>query len=135
MLHEEAERAREYLSIGAEEMSVHLEVQGQSQVQAEPELVQRALTTLMSNAIRHAQADSVVRMVITRKPTEPGCTSRTGARRLLRNTWNASSIASTVSTLHVRPSVAVPAWALPSCARSWKRIGAMSSRKATLRRT
>jgi two-component system, OmpR family, heavy metal sensor histidine kinase CusS len=64
-LHEEAARVMDYLSVVGEEKRVRVELQGHADVRAEALLVQRAVTNLMSNAIRHARPDSVVRVDIS----------------------------------------------------------------------
>lgn len=60
----EARRVSDYLSLVGEEKGVNVEVHGEAEVHAEPLLVQRAITNLMSNAIRHARANSAVRVDI-----------------------------------------------------------------------
>lgn len=64
VLAEEAGRIAEYLSLVAEEKGVSVQVDGRASVQADRMLVQRALTNLLSNAVRHAQAASVVTVEI-----------------------------------------------------------------------
>jgi two-component system heavy metal sensor histidine kinase CusS len=61
-LHAEASRIAEYLSIVAEEKDVQVEVSGAGSAPADRMLVQRAVTNLLSNAVRHADAGSVVRV-------------------------------------------------------------------------
>jgi two-component system heavy metal sensor histidine kinase CusS len=63
-LRSEASRVMDYLSIVAEEKGVTVDLQGHAQLQAEHLLVQRAITNLVSNAIRHARPNSVVRVAI-----------------------------------------------------------------------
>ena len=60
LLHDEANRVAEYLSLVAEEKGVSVQVAGQAAVCADPMLVERAITNLLSNAIRHARAGSAV---------------------------------------------------------------------------
>ena len=67
-LHMEAERVTDYLSVVAEEKAVRVALQGDALVEAERLLVQRAITNLMSNAIRHARSQSVVRVDISNDP-------------------------------------------------------------------
>ncbi|MEJ5992396.1 heavy metal sensor histidine kinase [Ramlibacter sp. PS3R-8] len=64
LLHDEAARVAEYLSLVAEEKEVSVQVVGQANVRADPLLVQRAITNLLSNAIRHARAGSAVSITI-----------------------------------------------------------------------
>ena len=65
-LHEEAERVSEYLSFIADEKNVKVEVRGRATVEADRLLVQRALTNLASNAVRHAAAGTRVLIAIHR---------------------------------------------------------------------
>jgi two-component system, OmpR family, heavy metal sensor histidine kinase CusS len=61
----EAERVTDYLSLSAEEKGVHLRVIGSAPpVHADRLLVQRAITNLVTNAIRHAFERSVVEVHI-----------------------------------------------------------------------
>lgn len=63
-LAEEAGRVTEYLSMVGEEKGVRVVVQGGARVHAERLLIQRAITNLVSNAIRYARPGSSVRIVI-----------------------------------------------------------------------
>lgn len=60
----ESHRVAEFLSAVAEERGVVVEVSGSARVQADKILVQRAITNLLTNAIRHAQAPSVVSVTL-----------------------------------------------------------------------
>jgi two-component system heavy metal sensor histidine kinase CusS len=60
----EAQRVVDYLSLIAEERGLRLEVSGTATVSADHLLVQRAITNLVANAIRHAYANSTVSVVI-----------------------------------------------------------------------
>lgn len=64
----EARRVGDYLSLAGEDKGVTVEVHGHADIAAERLLVQRAITNLMSNAIRHARADSVVRVNVATFP-------------------------------------------------------------------
>lgn len=60
-LAQEAKRVAEYLSLVADEKNVRVQVEGTAPpVTADRLLVERAITNLLSNAIRHAAAGSVV---------------------------------------------------------------------------
>lgn len=59
-LHDEAARVAEYLSLVAEDKHVAFEVRGAAVAAADRMLVQRAMTNLMANALRHAKPASVV---------------------------------------------------------------------------
>ena len=63
-LREEAQRVAEYLSLVAEEKEMEVELIGQATVRADRLLVQRALTNLLSNAVRHGEPRSKVRVEI-----------------------------------------------------------------------
>ncbi len=59
-----AQRVADYMSLIAEERGLTIEVTGTAVVMAEPLLVERAITNLLSNAIRHAAADSKISVAI-----------------------------------------------------------------------
>ncbi|MBI2728500.1 MAG: heavy metal sensor histidine kinase [Polaromonas sp.] len=59
-LSEEAHRVVDYLAFIAEENRVLMEVRGRASVWADRLLVQRAITNLLSNAIRHAYSNSKI---------------------------------------------------------------------------
>ena len=61
----EASKIADYLSLAAEERGVSVEVTGTALVRADRMLVERAITNLVNNAIRHAFAGSVVRISIS----------------------------------------------------------------------
>lgn len=60
----EARQVVEYLSLIAQERGLTMEVTGAATVLADRLLLQRAITNLVSNAIRHAHANSQVHLVI-----------------------------------------------------------------------
>ena len=64
-LRQEAQRVADYLSLPAEERGISVDVRGEATVSADRLLVQRAITNLVSNAVRHADPQSVVRVAIT----------------------------------------------------------------------
>lgn len=72
-LEQEADRVAEYLSLVAEEKGISVEVNGKGTVHADRMLVQRALTNLLSNAVRHARPASVVTVRIGGR--QDGCTA------------------------------------------------------------
>lgn len=63
-LAQEAVRVTDFLSLIADEKGIVLEVKGSAYIVGERLLVQRAITNLMSNAIRHAVAHSKVTVAI-----------------------------------------------------------------------
>jgi two-component system heavy metal sensor histidine kinase CusS len=63
----EAQQVAEYLSLISEERGLTVEVTGAATVLGDRLLVQRAITNLMSNAIRHARANSRVNLLIVMK--------------------------------------------------------------------
>lgn len=63
-LDEEAARVAEYLSLPAEERGLRIEVRGAASVHADRTLAQRAITNLLTNAIRHADPRSTVSVEI-----------------------------------------------------------------------
>ena len=67
----EAQRVADYLSLVADEKGVQIQVQGQaSLIAADRLLVQRAITNLVSNAIRYAFKDSAIAIAISSTGTE-----------------------------------------------------------------
>lgn len=60
----EAQRVVEYLLVLAEERQVKVAVEGHATVSGDRLLVQRAITNLLSNAVRHADTGSTVRIAI-----------------------------------------------------------------------
>ncbi|HQR97023.1 MULTISPECIES: heavy metal sensor histidine kinase [unclassified Polaromonas] len=64
-LAQEAQRVADYLSLIAEERGLAVEVTGKATVMADRLLVERAITNLVSNAIRHAVAESKIRVAIS----------------------------------------------------------------------
>lgn len=65
-LRDEAVRVTEYLSLVAEEKKVSVDVSGAAAIVADKLLVQRAITNLLSNAIRHARPSSQIGVAIAR---------------------------------------------------------------------
>ncbi|MBL4799617.1 MAG: GHKL domain-containing protein, partial [Oleispira sp.] len=55
----------DYFEAWAEEQSISLKVQGDTlNIQADKNLIQRALSNLLTNAIRHASPDTVVTIIL-----------------------------------------------------------------------
>ncbi|NUZ08438.1 heavy metal sensor histidine kinase [Piscinibacter koreensis] len=65
-LGEEARRVTEFLSLLAEERRIQVEVSGNALIQADRLLMQRAITNLLTNAIRHADPASTVQVTVER---------------------------------------------------------------------
>lgn len=64
-LSREVHKVTEFLSVIAEDKGVRLEITGGAPpLQADPLLIQRAITNLVSNAIRHARPDSTVTIAL-----------------------------------------------------------------------
>lgn len=61
-LADEARRVVDYLLVLAEERQIHVVVTGNARTAGDRILVQRAITNLLSNALRHADAGSTVRI-------------------------------------------------------------------------
>lgn len=66
----EAGRVAEYLALVADEKDVRVEVSGAGEAPADRLLVQRALTNLVSNAVRHARRGTAVQVRIEPRPHE-----------------------------------------------------------------
>ena len=60
----EASRVTDFLSLIADEKGIALEVTGEAPIMGDRLLVQRAITNLLSNAIRHAAADTTITVAI-----------------------------------------------------------------------
>lgn len=67
-LAQEATRVAEFLSVVAEERGVAVTIKGDARVRADQILIQRVLTNLLTNAIRHADPSSVVSIVLNQEP-------------------------------------------------------------------
>lgn len=61
---DEAEGVLDYYSALAEEQAVHMRCDGQVRLFADPALVRRALSNLLSNALRHMQAGGTVAVLL-----------------------------------------------------------------------
>jgi len=68
-LSEESLRIVDYLAVIAEERGVKVQVTGTASVMADGLLVQRAITNLLSNAIRHAAVTSTIHIAIKEEET------------------------------------------------------------------
>lgn len=60
----EARRVAEFLDLAAQERQMRISVDGDAQVLADRDMVQRAITNLLTNAIRHGVAGSVIAVTI-----------------------------------------------------------------------
>jgi two-component system heavy metal sensor histidine kinase CusS len=63
-LHELCGMVADYYEIGAQERGIHIEVSGRGTVEADANMVRRAIGNLLSNAVRYASAPSVIRLNI-----------------------------------------------------------------------
>jgi len=64
---QEAQLVAEFLGVIAAEREISIEIDGTAMVHANKILLQRAITNLLANAIRHAAANSTVRIATRRK--------------------------------------------------------------------
>ncbi|MBI5278430.1 MAG: heavy metal sensor histidine kinase [Burkholderiales bacterium] len=69
-LHEEARRVAEFLALPAEEKGISISVAGAATVAADKLLVERAVTNLLSNAVRHATPGTAIRVCVERRSGE-----------------------------------------------------------------
>lgn len=67
-LHEQARRVADYLSLSAEERGIRIQVSGHARVRADRLLVERAITNLLTNAVRHSSAGSTVSVTLANEP-------------------------------------------------------------------
>jgi two-component system heavy metal sensor histidine kinase CusS len=58
----------EYHSLGAEDAGLRIEVTGEGVTHGDPMLIRRAVSNLLSNAIRHATAGSTIQLVAAGRP-------------------------------------------------------------------
>lgn len=63
-LHQEADRVAEYLDLVAQERDVSIAVVGEASIVADQGLVQRAITNLLTNAVRHCSPGTEVQVII-----------------------------------------------------------------------
>ena len=68
LLHE-ARTVVDFIDVIAAERGIEIEIKGDAPVQADRILLQRAITNLLTNAIRHATANSTVRIKMSRQAT------------------------------------------------------------------
>ena len=66
----EAQRIADYLSFVAEERGIRFELAGQAAIRGDSLMVQRAITNLLTNAIRHAVSGSTINIEILRQSDE-----------------------------------------------------------------
>ena len=64
-LHEEAEKVADLFSLNAEEKDIRLRISGQATVSGDRLMIQRAISNLLSNAIRHTPAHSTIEIEIS----------------------------------------------------------------------
>jgi two-component system heavy metal sensor histidine kinase CusS len=64
----EARRVADYLSLLAEEKNVSIAVEGAAEVEADRLLVERAITNILSNAVRHASAGTRITVSVRDAP-------------------------------------------------------------------
>ncbi|MGP9826646.1 heavy metal sensor histidine kinase [Ectopseudomonas khazarica] len=69
-LHEEARKVAELFALMAEEKRILLDVAGQATIEGDRLMVQRAISNLLSNAIRHSPEGATVNMRISTGPSE-----------------------------------------------------------------
>lgn len=62
-----AAKVAEFLEFSAQERGITIEVEGRGLAMAAPDLIERALVNLISNAIRHGDANSAVRVTVQEK--------------------------------------------------------------------
>ena len=68
LLHE-ARTVADFIDVIAADRGIEIEIKGDASVQADRILLQRAITNLLTNAIRHATANSTVRIKMSRQAT------------------------------------------------------------------
>ncbi|TWI48256.1 two-component system heavy metal sensor histidine kinase CusS [Pseudomonas duriflava] len=79
-LKDEALRVADLFTLSAEENGVHLDITGEAQIEGDRIMVQRAISNLLSNAIRHAPSGSRVSIQIShQEDTVSLCVENPGA--------------------------------------------------------
>ena len=106
----------DYFEAWAEERAVALALTGSASVPGDRLMLRRALSNLMSNAIRHTPPGQTRAGIPgqARRIKRHRCLSRTRARRFRRSTCPGCSTASTASTRRVNARATVQGWGLPS---------------------
>lgn len=66
LLNHEARTVAEFIDVIAAERGISIEIKGDATVQAEAILLQRAITNLLTNAIRHAEPNSTIRIEVVK---------------------------------------------------------------------
>jgi two-component system heavy metal sensor histidine kinase CusS len=66
-LHALAEKVVEFHQISLEEAALHASIEGDAEISVDLPLLQRALSNLLDNAVRHARPNSTVRVLISRE--------------------------------------------------------------------
>ena len=69
LLKHEVKTVADFIEVIAAERGISIEINGDATVQADRILLQRAITNLLTNAIRHANANSTVRIEVRRVST------------------------------------------------------------------
>ncbi|UQS17011.1 heavy metal sensor histidine kinase [Pseudomonas sp. HS6] len=69
-LEEEAFRVAELFSLSAQDKQIHLKVVGSAQVSGDRLMIQRAISNLLSNALRHCPPGKTVSLFIEQAPTQ-----------------------------------------------------------------
>lgn len=69
-LEDEALRVAELFSLSAQDKQIHLKVVGSAQVAGDRLMIQRAISNLLSNALRHCPTDKTVSLFIEQAPTQ-----------------------------------------------------------------
>ncbi|MHC8338583.1 heavy metal sensor histidine kinase [Pseudomonas sp. HLT2-19-2] len=69
-LHEEALKVADLFSLSAQDKHIHLSVVGSARVLGDRLMIQRAISNLLSNALRHCPAEQTVSLLIEQGPTQ-----------------------------------------------------------------
>jgi two-component system heavy metal sensor histidine kinase CusS len=69
-LHEQAEKVAELFALSAEDKSISLHVKGAAVIDGDKLMIQRAISNLLSNAIRHGKPGSNVSITLCQQATE-----------------------------------------------------------------
>ncbi len=103
-----ARRVADFLCVVAEERDARIEVSGEATVQGDRILIQRAITNLLSNAIRHSEAPGTLSVTLHQQPASRNSMwpTKAGGSHPIR--WNGSSSVSCGWTRLARDRTAAP---------------------------
>ncbi len=117
-LREEADKVAELFSSSAEDRDITLQVQGHARATGDRLMIQRAISNLLSNAIRHGLSGSVITLTLATHEDEVSLAVRNAGMASMPNTCHACSIVSIGCMSAARDSRAGPGLGWQLCVPS-----------------